>query len=135
MATKSTIKKNTTNKGKAATRVDATKVKTSSKAKAPAKKKTAAKRKTSSKSAKVTTIRAHVDIGWGNRLFIRGNGAGLKWEIGQEMDWSDGNWTWSTANANGEGIEFKFLINDEVWSEGGNLVISSGESYTTTPEF
>ena len=141
MATKTTNKKTTTTKAKAAPAKKVAKAKAPAKAKTPAekteapKKKAATKRKTSPKSGKVTTIKAHVDVGWGNRLFIRGSGGGLKWEAGQEMDWSDGDWTWSTTQANGDGIEFKFLINDEIWAEGENLVVSSGESYTSTPGF
>ena len=102
---------------------------------ATSKKKAATKRKTSLKSTKITTIKAHVDVGWGNHLFIRGSGGGLKWEVGQKMDWKDGDWTWSTAQTNEDGIEFKFLINDEIWAEGENLVVCSGDSYTSIPGF
>lgn len=142
MATKTSNKKNTTTSAKSEPSKKAAKAKAPSKAKTstPAKSvatnnKPATKRKTAAKSGDVTTIKAHVDIGWGNRLFIRGAGGGLQWETGQEMDWSVDGWTWSTQQANGDGIEFKFLINDEIWAEGENIVIASGESYTSTPGF
>ena len=81
----------------------------------------------------VTTIVAQVDVGWGNNLYIRGEGAGLSWDHGKLMDWTDGAWTWTTTQATGP-IAFKFLKNDEIWSPGDNLTVEPGGTSLTSPE-
>ncbi len=43
-------------------------------------------------------------------------------------------WVWSVFFAQGQ-IEFKFLINDEIWSTGENLTVSAGETCIATPRF
>lgn len=136
MATKTSTIKTASSRAKTSTSASA-KTTTSKKKATPkaAQKKPAPKRKGAVKSGKATTIKAHVDVGWGNRLFIRGSGGGLQWESGQAMDWAKDGWTWSTPASSTESIEFKFLINDEVWAEGENIAIASGESYTSTPQF
>lgn len=149
--TKSATKpKAATSKSKAAAKPKATAAKkapvkpktVAKKAKAPAKPKpvakkakAAAKPKAASKKTPVTTIRAQVDVGFGNSLFIRGNGGGLSWEQGTPMDWVDGDWVWSSASVNGAGLEFKFLLNDEAWSEGENESLKAGETSISTPSF
>lgn len=142
--TKSTTKSTAKAKAPAKTKAKATTTKTT---KAPAKPKAKAttakttkapakaKKPAAKKSAAITTIKAMVDVGWGNSLFIRGNGAGLEWETGKQMDWVDGSWTWSSTSVNGSGLEFKFLINDEVWAEGENGLVASGETSVSTPSF
>jgi hypothetical protein len=52
-------------------------------------------------------------IGIGNRLFIRGEGAGLSWEKGVPLQFiSIGKWRWETNEANAP-VRFKLLKNDE----------------------
>lgn len=82
----------------------------------------------------LTTVIARVDIGWGNQLYIRGEGGGLSWERGQLMDWSNDAWSWSSSNASGE-VTFKFALNDQHWSEGENLTVPSGGTSISTPVF
>lgn len=98
-------------------------------------KKVAAKKKTpATEPTPITSVIAKVDIGFGNELYLRGEGAGLSWETGVKMDWTDGSWSWSSASAKGD-VAFKFLINDEVWSEGENFVVADGDTAVVTPAF
>ena len=69
-----------------------------------------------SSAKKVTRIVAHVDIGWGNMLYIRGEGAGLSWEQGVPMI-------------------CKFLVNDEKWALGENVTINAGDVHISDPAF
>lgn len=109
--------------------------------KAPAKKaakkvaaKKAAKKVVTKKSAK-TTIIANVDVGFGNSLFIRGEGAGLSWDKGTQLEnVSPYEWSYSTTAATGE-VTFKFLINDEAWSDGDNLMVAAGGTSISSPSF
>ena len=112
-------------------------------AKKAAKKKTAVKKTAVKKAAKKnpakkspkTSIVANVDVGFGNSLYIRGEGAGLSWDKGVEMEnRSPYEWVYSTSAAKG-GITYKFLINDEVWAEGDNLTVAAGGTSFSTPVF
>lgn len=123
---------------------------TKTKALTPAKKKTAAKApKTSTPGVKksapavkktqpapvVTTITAAIDIGFGNTLYLRGQGPGLSWEKGIPMDCvADAQWTITIADAVAP-IAFKFLLNDETWCAGDDFTISAGDTSIFTPEF
>jgi outer membrane biosynthesis protein TonB len=143
MATKKTTTKKTTVK-KAATKKTVAKkaaVKKTVTKKTPATKvvKKATKKASAKKTAKViakktTTIIAKCDIGFGNTLFIRGEGAGLGWEAGIAMENIDSEtWTWS-AEADST-VEAKVLINDDNWAAGSNTVTEPGETVTIEPSF
>jgi hypothetical protein len=83
----------------------------------------------------VTQVKAYVDVGLGNTLFLRGEGPGLSWEAGVPMQWTgEGCWSWS-AEAAGQEITFKVLINDQHWSGGDNLKVAPGETTSFTPAF
>jgi hypothetical protein len=101
---------------------------------APAKKVTApAKKKTGEPPA--TFISAQIDIGFGNHLFIRGEGPGLSWSHGLAMDCSGaGLWTTNVKNASAP-VVFKVLVNDLSWSTGNDFVAAPGQSLTITPSF
>lgn len=138
-ATKCCAKKKTTAENKTAT--VAKKVTTKAAAKAPAAKTTKkAVRKTTGTTAKkaakkVTRIVATVDVGWGNMLYIRGEGAGLSWEQGIPMLCDNGTeWHW-TAETDAEPISFKFLVNDEKWAAGENVTINAGDVHISSPTF
>lgn len=80
------------------------------------------------------TVVALHDAGWGNAVFIRGEGPGLSWEKGIPLVCAENNrWTW-TAPIGGE-VVFKVLLNDDRWSEGENLHVSPGETVTISPVF
>ena len=104
--------------------------------KAPAKK--AAKRAPAKKAAKKvveTSIIARVDVGFGNSLYVRGEGAGLSWEKGILLDnISPYEWAFKSTKASTP-VEFKFLINDELWAEGENLTVAAGGTSISSPAF
>lgn len=105
--------------------------------KAPAKKvaKKAPAKKVAAKKVTKTSILARIDVGFGNSLFIRGEGAGLSWGKGTLMDnVTPYEWVFDTTQAK-TGVVFKFLINDEIWAEGENLSVSAGGTSISTPSF
>ncbi len=84
----------------------------------------------------VTTISANIDVGFGNALYVRGEGPGLSWDKGLRMDCvSDQKWSIALGES-ARPFEFKFLINDETWSAGEkNFTVASGASVVLTPSF
>lgn len=112
--------------------------------KAPAKRTTKASTKTESKTQTVsatkrtvtpTAVLAQVDVGFGNLLFIRGDGPGLSWDKGVQMECASSElWTWSTTAAS-RPFAFKVLVNDEVWSVGDDFIASVGVGNTIWPPF
>lgn len=111
-----------------------TKKTTAAKSKAPAKKSTVpAKKKTGEPPA--TFISAQIDIGFGNHLYLRGDGPGLNWSRGIAMDCTGANlWTASVKGATAP-VTFKLLVNDLSWSSGNDFVVAPGKSITVTPSF
>lgn len=85
--------------------------------------------------AVITRIMANADVGEGNRLYLRGEGGGLRWDTGIAMN-NDGDdkWSWSVEWTD-EPITFKFLINDLMWSAGDNLTVARGKTSVSTPSF
>ena len=101
------------------------------KAAKPAAKKTGGKKKIAAK----TTIAARVDVGFGNNLYIRGEGAGLSWDVGILMrNLSPYEWAWETKSSD-KTIEYKLLINDELWANGENQFAQRDETAITAPTF
>ena len=82
-----------------------------------------------------TTITAKIDVGFGNSLSIRGEGAGLSWEKGEPLLCVDGStWVWSRPAAS-EPVTFKLLLNDQVWCGGQNFTAAAGEHAQVIPVF
>jgi len=90
----------------------------------------------SSRSPKLlTTIEAFIDVGFGNRLTLRGEGAGLSWERGLTLN-CIGSAEWAITLEGAESpLAFKFLLNDEQWSVGENYTLAPGKTGAFTPEF
>lgn len=108
-------------------------------AKVPAKK--SAAKKPSAKASPVksggkkTTIVAKVDVGWGNSVYLRGQGGGLSWDVGDLMVCGKNDeWTWS-APASAGTITFKFIRNDLHWAIGPNQTVRAGATSVSTPTF
>lgn len=102
---------------------------------APAKKPAAARKKTALQQPPATLITAKVDIGFGNHLYLRGEGPGLNWDKGIAMDCvANDQWTATIQNATSPVI-FKVLINDVTWCTGNDFVVEAGQSITITPKF
>ena len=74
-------------------------------------------------------------MGFGNSLFVRGEGAGLSWEKGTLLEnITPYEWAFKTTQAKGP-VTFKFLINDELWAEAENITVEAGETSISTPTF
>jgi hypothetical protein len=85
-------------------------------------------------ASKATTIEAKIDVGFGNTLYLRGQGPGLSWERGVPCECVDRNtWRWTAPRA--EKLTFKLLLNDSVWARGADLVIGPGEKVEIVPAF
>lgn len=83
----------------------------------------------------VTSITALIDVGYGNTLFLRGEGPGLSWEKGIPLDSvADDKWTITFPDSE-RPIVFKFLLNDVTWSLGEDFTVAPGTSITLTPVF
>ena len=103
--------------------------------KAPAKKDSALKAKIPTKKALKTSIIARVDVGFGNQLYVRGAGAGLSWEKGLQLEnVSAYEWAFATTKAKSD-VVCKFLINDELWAEGDNIIVAKGATSISSPVF
>lgn len=82
-----------------------------------------------------TTIAARIDVGFGNALFIRGKGPGLTWDKGLPLQCEEpSRWSWRVENGN-EPIEFKLLLNDQLWAHGENLQVRPGQRIEIVPCF
>jgi hypothetical protein len=83
----------------------------------------------------LTTIAAAIDVGFGNTLYLRGEGPGLSWERGIPMNCvSDEKWSIALGESSGP-VVFKFLLNDETWCAGDDYTLPAGQNGTFTPEF
>lgn len=87
------------------------------------------------KKPAVTTVAARVDVGFGNALFIRGEGAGLSWDRGVAMDCVGADLWQIILPESASVVTFKFLVNDLSWSTGPDYSAVGGSSVTLTPEF
>ncbi|MGA2692835.1 MAG: hypothetical protein ABSF76_10760 [Opitutaceae bacterium] len=86
-------------------------------------------------TASRVTITAKIDIGFGNSLYVRGDSAGLTWSKGTLLDCVSSD-TWRIVLSGVEKpVTFKFLLNDQLWSSGGDYVASPGDTVTVTPAF
>ncbi len=82
-----------------------------------------------------TTIRACIDVGFGNTLFARGEGPGLSWDKGVLMDClGQDQWQLALSESNRPFL-VKFLVNDTTWSTGPDYTVPSGVSLTLAPQF
>ena len=81
------------------------------------------------------SITAKIDIGFGNALYLRGEGAGLSWDRGTKMNCVNDD-TWMLEL--GESVRpviYKFLVNDLTWSAGEDYIVPAGASVTVFPAF
>jgi hypothetical protein len=79
-------------------------------------------------------IEAKIDVGFGNNLFVRGQGAGLSWERGVQLENVDQK-TWRLAVPATDKLQFKLLLNDIVWAQGEDVVAAPGKKVQVTPAF
>jgi hypothetical protein len=109
-------------------------------AKKAATKKSPAKKAATTTKAKVsvspeTRITAKIDIGFGNILYLRGDGPGLSWEHGVPMDCDKNSvWSWTTT-ATAKAFTYKVLVNDVSWSMGEDFTAHVGKNNKADPKF
>lgn len=131
------MKKTTTKTAKTSAATPAPKVaaKTVKKPAAPRKKPAAPAVKAGPAKALVTVITAKIDVGFGNTLYIRGEGPGLSWETGALMDCvKDDSWS-ITLPETSKSIIYKLLLNDLTWSAGPDYVVEPGKKTVVSPVF
>lgn len=80
------------------------------------------------------TIEAKIDVGFGNKLFARGQGAGLSWDHGIPLECVDSQ-TWRLIVPAKDKLQFKLLLNDSVWAQGEDVVAAPGKKVEVTPAF
>ncbi len=91
--------------------------------------------KNDSPKAVNTTVVAQIDVGFGNTLYLRGDGPGLSWEKGVALDCvADDQWSLVLSETS-RPIVFKFLVNDLTWSAGDDYVAQPGSTVKVTPSF
>lgn len=82
-----------------------------------------------------TTITANIDVGFGNAIYVRGDGPGLSWDKGLVMDCAaDDKWTITISDAVAP-IVFKLLLNDLTWCVGNDYTVEPGGSIAVEPTF
>lgn len=82
-----------------------------------------------------TTITAQIDIGFGNVLYIRGEGPGLSWDRGLLMNCLADNQWQIVLRESARPIVFKFLVNDLSWSAGEDYTTAPGATVVLAPTF
>jgi hypothetical protein len=85
-------------------------------------------------TTKPVTIEAKIDVGFGNTLYLRGEGTGLSWTQGVPLTCVDGK-TWKWTGESREQLKFKLLLNDQIWSQGEDLVATPGQTLEISPAF
>jgi hypothetical protein len=83
---------------------------------------------------RTVTIEAKVDVGFGNALYLRGEGHGLSWNRGIPLQNVD-NSTWLWSGEASDKVKFKLLLNDAVWCQGEDLVAVPGQKVRVAPAF
>ncbi|MBT62635.1 MAG: hypothetical protein CML13_05415 [Puniceicoccaceae bacterium] len=83
-----------------------------------------------------STVVASVFIGIGNKPFIRGNGPGLSWDRGVEMEFEEiGKWCWMAPLEIEQPIEIQIFRNDEDPDTTGTYTLEPGQELRVSPEF
>jgi hypothetical protein len=87
------------------------------------------------KSQQKTRVTVKYDVGYSNALTIRGKGANLNWEKGQLLkNVKADEWVFETDTHFSQ-IEFKVLINDQLYERGENHLLNCGSNVAYTPKF
>lgn len=83
-----------------------------------------------------TAIIASVFIGIGNKPFVRGSGAGLKWDSGIAMEFEEiGKWRWIAPADMEDSVEFQLFRNDEDPDTAGKYTLAPGQQLNLSPLF
>lgn len=82
----------------------------------------------------MTTIDVQADVGFGNAVFLRGDGAGLSWDRGIRMVCVEGK-TWRWSGMIKHPLTFKPVLNDRNWASGHDYRVSPGQHLEVKPAF
>lgn len=85
-------------------------------------------------SGNTVSIEAKIDVGFGNTLYLRGEGQGLSWNQGVPLTCMDRS-TWKWTGPAADKVRFKLLLNDNIWSKGEDLVATPGDKLEVAPAF
>ncbi len=102
---------------------------------APARKAAPAKKKAVASPSPATFVTAKVNIGFGNHLYVRGEGPGLNWDHGIAMDCTGADLWTTTVKGATIPVTFKVLVNDVTWCTGNDFTAEPGQSVTVIPVF
>ncbi|MEU6415325.1 alpha-amylase family glycosyl hydrolase [Microbispora sp. NPDC046933] len=85
----------------------------------------------------LTTIRVHKDVGYGNRVTLRGSVSPLSWSAGQNCANKAADlWVCTVSGiSSGTAFDYKPLINDTTWATGSNYTTTGGSSVDVYPTF
>jgi len=90
---------------------------------------------TSNKRGTACKITIRYDVGFPNSITIRGKGGGLSWDKGMNLkNVSRDTWVFE-PKGDANNIEFKVLINDQLYETGYNHTLKNGDSIEYTPAF
>ena len=71
----------------------------------------------------------------GNKPFVRGEGAGLSWDLGVEMRFVEiGIWEWGASEVDVP-VRARIYLNDKISAYGEDIELNAGEQIEVTPEF
>ena len=80
-------------------------------------------------------ITVRFDVGFPNTVTIRGKGAGLSWDKGVTLkNISKDTWVYEPKDSS-KLLEFKVLINDQLYEKGNNHTVEHGKTFEYTPSF
>lgn len=82
-----------------------------------------------------TKIIATLDVGFGNALYVRGDGPGLTWNQGVPMECVASDRWELVLGESARPVSFKILLNDTTWCTGPDSTIASGATVTLRPDF
>jgi glycosidase len=85
----------------------------------------------------ITTIRVHYNVGWGNRITLRGDSDPFRWTQPMETRNTAADvWEYQLERfSTGQSFQFKPLINDVTWSAGSNYTGTGGSTIDIYPTF
>ena len=86
-------------------------------------------------SEPVTKVAVRIDVGWGNAVYIRGQGASLNWDQGIPLKCEHGSsWVYISTQVK-EKLVFKLLLNDAIWAKGEDISVKAGKMIEVAPVF
>ncbi len=90
---------------------------------------------TDGKKGGTTRVTIKYNVGFGNQVFIRGEGANLSWNKGSPLKNTRADeWVWETTQPFTK-CQYKVLINDKHYEAGDNHQAACGATHTYTPRF